>query len=353
MKICYFGDYDPGYARNRILIKGLKKNGIKVFECNNQFTGFFQKIKNLYSQHKRIGSDYDLIIVGYSPASRFATPLAWLISEKILVWDAFYSLYDAWVNDKKLVSKNSPKAWYYWFLDWLNCILADKILLDTDEHIKYFQKIFRIKKEKFIKVLVGSDDEIFYSREKKKSDKFLVHFHGNYIPLQGTEYIIKAAKILENEEIVFRMIGGRGQERQRAIALTNELGVKNILFHDSVKYDDLPLCIAEADICLGIFGDTEKTQRVIPNKIYEGIAMGKPVITADTSAIKEIFENKKNILLCRTADPKDLAEKTLELKNDDEFRKKISNRGNELFLRLCTPKIIAEKLIKEINYEIK
>lgn len=350
MKICYFGDYDRDYARNRILIKGLKKNNVEIIECNNRSLRFFWKIKNLYSRHKKISNNYDLMIVGYTPISRFAVPFARLISSKKIIWDAFYSLYDSWVYDKKLVSKYNPKAWYYWFLDWINCRLADKILLDTEEHIKYFVKTFKIKKEKILKVLVGSDDSVFYPREtEKKSDKFIVHFHGNYIPLQGAKYIIQAAEILKDENIVFRMIGSRGQEYKKSVALANDIGLKNIEFINTVSYEKLPELMAEADVCLGIFGDTDKTQRVIPNKVYEALAMAKPVISADTPAIRELLTDRENILLCCAADPKSLADKIFEMKKEHELRNKIAQQGYELFNKHCKTEIVTNQLLNKLN----
>lgn len=144
MTILYFGNFNPDYARNRVIIRGLEQNGARV----------------VYSWRE----PHDLIIVGYSD-SRWPVPLAWLISlfsSKKLVWDAFYSLYDSWVFDRKLVEPTSVKAKYYWFLDWLSCKLSDRILLDTNAHIDYFIKTFGIDRSKFIRVLIGADDSIFH-----------------------------------------------------------------------------------------------------------------------------------------------------------------------------------------------
>lgn len=163
MTICYFGDFNADYARNKIIIKGLKENRVKVLLCNDRSKGI-RKYFKLKKLHKKFVGKYDLLVMGYSD-SRFMVPLAKLISRKQIVWDAFYSLYDSWVFDRKLVKPRSLKAKYYWFLDWLSCKLADKILLDTNEHIKYFVKTFKIKKDKFIKVLIGADDSIFYPRK--------------------------------------------------------------------------------------------------------------------------------------------------------------------------------------------
>ncbi len=177
---------------------------------------------------------------------------------------------------------------------------------------------------------------------------FQVCFHGNFIPLQGVEYIVRAAKILEShEEIRIEIIGaGFGYDKIRSLA--DELKLDNINFVGKLPIEQLPEHLAQADVCLGIFGDTPKTQRVIPNKVYETIATAKPVISANTPAMCELFEDRKNILFCRYADPEDLAAKILELKDDDELRNKIAQGGYELFQKCAMPRVIAKNLLKRL-----
>ncbi|MCK4539874.1 glycosyltransferase [Candidatus Parcubacteria bacterium] len=351
MKICYFGDYDAGYSRNRVIIKGLKENDVTIFECGSKMLGF-KKLCELYKKHKRIKNKYDIMIIGYSD-SRFIIFLAKILTRKKIIWDAFYSLYDSWVYDRKLVSKYSPKAWLYWLYDWFNCVLADKILLDTDEHINYFVKTFKINRNKFIKILVGTDDNIFYPREQKKDNKFIVHFHGNYIPLQGAEYIIGAAQLIKDKDILFRMVGSKGQKYKEILSLAKKMNLSNIEFLNSVPYHILPELMAKVDVCLGVFGDTDKTKRVIPNKVYEAIAMEKPVITANTPAAQELFVDKKNILFCETANSENLAKKIKEIKNNKILKNNIAKNGYDVFKNKCRPKILIKDLLKQLSDEFK
>ncbi len=350
MKICYFGDYDPDYSRNKVIIKGLQQNGVELVLCRSEIRGrSLVKLIELYRKHNKIKGEYDLMIVGYSD-SRMMVPLAKIISSKKIVWDAFYSLYDSWVMDRALVREKSLKAKYYWLLDWLSCKLSDNVLLDTDEHIKYFVKTFKIDQNRFIKVLVASTaDKIMMDQGPKKNKKFKIFFYGKYIPLQGIEYIIRAAKILENKADLEFDILGSGQEFKNIKKISKELQIKNINFINRVSYRELIGKMRRADICLGIFGKTDKAKRVIPNKIYDAIALGKPVITSNTPAIKELFEDKKDILLCNIADGKDLALKILELKNNFQLREKIAINSYNLFKKECQPKIVAKRLIKDLG----
>lgn len=347
MKICYFGNFDPEYARNKVVLRGLEENGVEILFCRTDKKGLGGLI-DLFKKHQSLKNSYDIMIIGYSD-SRFTVPLARLISRKKIIWDAFYSLYSSYVFDRKLINPQGLKAKYYWFLDWLSCKLANKILLDTNEHIKYFVRVFKEKPQKFMRSFVGTDDLVFYPRSGVKNhNQFLIHFHGKFVPLQGTEHIVSAANILKNEDIVFQLIG-QGQEYERVRKLAEEFGLKNINWIDKVKYEELPDFIKKADVCLGIFGNTPKSKLVIPNKVYEAIAMAKPVISGDTPAIREFFTDREDILLCKTADPEDLAKKILELKNNPELAKKIAEGGYKLYLKNATPKIIGKSLTQTLK----
>ena len=108
--------------------------------------------------------------------------------------------------------------------------------------------------------------------------------------------------------------------------------LRNIYFSNkNISLENLSKEINSADICLGIFGRSDKTQKVIPNKAFEIIACKKPLITSKTPAIKELFQNKKNCVLCKISDSDSLANSILYLKKDKKLREKISKEGYKLF----------------------
>ncbi len=362
MTVCYFGIYNPNHSRNRLNIKGLRLNGVEVLECNTRERGF-GKYWELIRLHWPMRHKYSVMIVGFP--GHPIMPLAWLLAklyEKKIIFDAFISLYDSFVFDEKKYDPRSFPALKYWLVDWLSCVLADRILLEVNEYAKYFIRTFKIHPKKFRKVLVTCDDEIFrpllVSRQARDhpprisggvegevEHKFLVHFHGTYIPAQGIPYIIGAAKLLKDEGINFNIIG-RLKDYQPVMEQTKIDGLVNIHFHDFMPYERLAEMMAEADVCLGMFGDTEKAKRAGAFKIMEAMAMKKPLITGDTPAVREFLTDKENALFCRISDCWDLAQKILELKNKPELREKLAASGYNLFVQTMTPKKIGEELLK-------
>jgi len=344
MKICYFGDYDPEYSRNNVVMKGLRKNGVDVIPCQVP-TSFRRKYYMLWKKHRALRGQYDVLVVGYS-ISRFMAVFAKLVSEKRVVWNPLFSLYDSWVLDRKLVSKWHPKAWYYFFLDWVACVAADGILLDTNQSIDFFCRSFHVRKDKFKRIFVGTDEEVFYPREKKRNeeDTFSVSFHGGFIPFHGVRYIIEAAEVLQKENIRFTIIGF-GQTYKQDRQLAESLAVKNIEFVPPVSYRELAEQIASADLCLGVFGNIERVNRVIPNKIFEAVASGIPVLTASSTAVKELFADGESIMFCNSMDAKDLAQKIVLLKENKELRRKIAESALAVYCEQAS--------IKKIGAEVK
>lgn len=273
-------------------------------------------------------------------------PVAKAMTVKPLVFDAVLTLYETEVVDRQRINRESIKAKLWYFLDYNALHEVSLVLSDTNTHAKYYSSFFNVASNKFRRVFVGSDDEVFYPRAVvKESDCFLVMYWGDFIPLQGVKYIIRAAKLLERYEDIKFELRGSGQTFQEVYELSKSLGVKNITFVSAwVSYDELPNCVAKADVCLGIFGETEKAKRVIPNKAFEALAMRKPLITGDSPAAREILVDRLNSILVPMANPEALAEAILTLKEDEELRNRIAENGYGLFKKKLSPKAIGKEL---------
>jgi glycosyltransferase involved in cell wall biosynthesis len=348
MRACYYGAYHGEYARNRIIINGLKKNGVEVLECNSSLPFLKRTLKLL---KKAISLDFDIIIVGYpGHLDVFSAKLISILKRKPLVFDAFISTYNTIVEEWGLVKKTSLKAKYYYYLDKLSCKIADKVLLDTEQHISYFCKRFNLPRNKFRQIPIGADESIFCPKETLESEKFLVLYYGRTNPLHGLEYIIKAAKIVEEQDIEFLLIGSNRPFRELRDAYKETS--RNIIFKDEVPFEDVPEYIAKAYIGLGVFGGTDKAMMVVPNKAYEILAMKKPLVTGDSPAASSVLTNNEHAILCKMADPEAIAESILLLKSDEKLRKRIAENGYKLFRERFASKVIGGE-VKGLLEELK
>jgi len=345
LKVCFFGIYNPEYSRNRVLMSGLMENGVEVIECRSDKKGLL-KYFDLMKKHWKIRKSYNVLFVAFPGFQTMI--LAKFLTRKKIIFDCFAPLYESEVLDRGNTKQGSLKAKYYWWLDKFSARLADKVLLDTDEHIKYFVKEFGLNPsvdgEKFKRIFVGTSPDFFCPKDKLgKNNIFVVQFHGNYIPLQGVDYIMEAINLMRNnKEVRFNLIGSNIKEK------FYDKNITNVDFKENVPVENLVEYISEGDICLGIFGDRQKTQRVIPNRIYECIACKKPMITADTPAIRELF-NENDLYLISEANPQELVRAILKLKEDKRLGEKLAENAYNKLIQKAIPDILAKELIKIIN----
>ena len=347
MKVLFISGREATYTRNSVILKGLKANGVEIIECTDSSKSYLLRYPKVLLQFiLKMRDDFDIIFIGF--LGQPLVPIIKKLSNKPIVFDAFLSTYDTMCYDRKKLKPNSVGGRFFYWLDKRSCELADKVLLDTNAHIDYFVNTFGLNRDNFQRLFVGADDSIFYPIDLDEDKTiFRVFYYGTYLPLQGIEYIIKAAKKLEAyKDIKFKIVG-KGMEYKKIMKLVQKSDVNNIEFVDWIPYKKLSLEIAKADVCLGgHFSKIDKAKRVISGKTYQFIAMKKPVIIGDNPANKELFEHRKNAMLVEMANADALADAILELKKNDGIREQIAESGYKIFIDQCTPHAIAKDIKK-------
>lgn len=367
MIVCYFGTYDADYVRNRVLIEGLRAQGVRVIECHRAvWANTEQKVRaarrgilnprlwlayarayaGLLGRYLRVGH-YDIMVVGY--AGHFdvllARALTWL-ARKPLVFDAFLSLHETVVVDRGLTSDRSLLARFLYGIESVGCALADRVLLDTAAHARYFAAKYALPIGKFRRLWVGAEDVIYHPGESDRVEGTLVVIYfGKFIPLHGVEHILEAARELrEHTDIRFEFVGG-GQTYAEMRHRAEEWQLANVDWGPEWL---APHLLAErvrhADVCLGIFGTSEKATRVIPTKAYVALAMRKALITEDSPAAREVLIHGQHALLCPAGDAQALARCILALKENARLRAEIAQNGYTLFRERFTPQAIGAEL---------
>ena len=319
------------------MIRGLRDNGVQVIECHagvwgeiedkSQVSGWLQRLRLLFRwiasypwlilRYLRLPK-HDAVIIGYM--GQLDVLVLWLFAKLRgvpIVWDAFISLYDTVVIDRKLASKNSIVAYLLYATEWIASRAASQLLLDTRSHAEYFEQLYRLPPHSVHHVYVGVDIDAFRKNTvvKKTQEVFTVLFYGQFIPLHGIDIIVHAAKIIEQyrEKNIRWVIIGEGQEQPRIDEFIKEADIKSIHRISWIRYERLIEYINKADVCLGIFGASGKATRVIPNKVYQILAAGKPLITGDTPAIRELLSESTTVRLVEPGNPDALASAVLHL----------------------------------------
>jgi glycosyltransferase involved in cell wall biosynthesis len=183
-------------------------------------------------------------------------------------------------------------------------------LTDTNAHREIFQKLLGKRIDRMRVLPVGVRDLPLLP---PASGEIVVQYAGTYIPFHGVEVILRAAKMLP--ELRFELIG-KGQTYPAAIKRGGELKLKNAHFVNGYfSKDELMGMQARSTIMLGVFADAPKTRYVVPTKIYEALALGRPLVTAESPALREFFTPGEHLITVPPADPTALADAILDLVN--------------------------------------
>ena len=230
---------------------------------------------------------------------------------KRVIFDAFTSMYDSLVDDRRTVKRGSIRSFYLYIQDYLCCHLADVLVFDTQGHKDYFFKAFKIKPNKTCVILPVTVDLDWIDQQPPREmskEKTEILFYGSFIPLQGIETILQSVNLTKDLPVHFSIIG-KGQTYSQMLELAKNLHIQDrVTFIQPTTYAEIVGYIKSADLCLGIFGVTEKAQRVIPNKVLECAACGKPTITGINPDMAKFFKDKESIFFCPMGDPKALSE---------------------------------------------
>ncbi|GAB4432835.1 MAG: hypothetical protein OHK0040_03010 [bacterium] len=365
MKVCYFGTFEEDYPRNITFIEALKKVGVDVMVCHASIKadksslGKVTYLPKLFLSYirvyfflvlKALSLQCDAVIIGY-PAH-----LDVLIFYRIfklkgipLFFNPLVSLYDTFVYDRMTFKEGSMLAKLIFFIDKLAFSLPEKVFIDTNAHRDFLSELFGVSKERFTVIPVGALEPFFTDEEVEKAEYFQILYCGKYIPLHSVETIVKAANLLKTEkEIKFKLIG-TGQEYRKIRKIVADEHIDNIEFIEWMNPEELAKEIKRSHIVLGIFKREGKASRVVPNKVYDALAAGAVVVTEDSDAVREFFQDGEQLFLVEPENPKKLAEKIKWIKDNYQLAQKTAKNGYDAVRRFASLENIGELIKKELQ----
>ncbi len=344
MRVLYFGTYDRAYPRNAQVISALTGAGVEVRERHrdvwdrrhNWTMGVRQMLRvagaeRSLSKRGDDARDVDALIVGYP--GHFDLPAARRIARgRPVVFNPLVSLYDTLISDRGRFRRGTPAAGVVHIADRRAFRRADVVVADTSAHAQFFRSEFGLGDVEVC--FVGAEDRLFRPGWQPETP-FHVLFVGKLIPLHGLETILAAAAL--TPEIPFRVVGS-GQ--------LDALVAKrppNVDWVSWVDYEDLPGEIQSAGCVLGIFGTGAKAARVIPNKVFQALACGRPVITAATPASGELLTDELDALLVPPGDAAALARAVRRLEADRTFAERLGAAGRETYVAHASEAVLGAR----------
>ncbi len=354
MRVLYFGTYERDYPRNAQVISCLRRAGVEVEE---RHVAVWEGRRDNWSAGagaaarlglaelellRRAPGAFDAVLVGYPghfdlPAARHSA------RGRPVVFNPLVSLADTFVSDRGRFRSGSVAARALAAVDRHALRAADLVVADTRTGADHLAELAGLPRERIEVAYVGAEERVF-GPGWSPAEPFTVLFVGKLIPLHGVETVLGAARAAP--ELRFRLVGSGQLD-----SLVRERPA-NVDWIPWVEYERLPEELHRAGCALGIFGTSEKAKRVIPNKAFQALACGTPLVTADTPGARELLVDGESALLVPPGDARALAEAVQRIAADPELAQRLSAGGRAAYEAHASEDVLGRRWRELIEQEV-
>lgn len=231
---------------------------------------------------------------------------------------------------------------------------ADHIIVLAEGSVSYLKEK-GVSEDRISYIPNGVHPEHFNPRRSREEarqtfgfEKFTLVYTGAHGPANALHTILEAADALRDNSTIEFILVGDGPVKSDLQARACEMGLKNLRFMGPVAKSEMPDLLSAADAAVITLKDARTFYNsVSPNKLYDYLAAGKPVLCAIPGEMAKLVEQQGCGLVSQAEDGKSLAEKVLSIISlTEQERKDMGTRGRELVLdKFSRPKLVS-KLIK-------
>jgi len=161
------------------------------------------------------------------------------------------------------------------------------------------------------------------------ADRFVVLYAGAIGPANGLDVVLDAAERLRGTTALFVLVGD-GKARGELVKAAEYRGLGNIRFVPAQPKRMMPATIAAADVCLASLRDIPLFRTTYPNKVFDYMAAGRPVLLGIDGVIRNVVENAGAGIFVQPGDGMALARGVLRLMGDPGEAKAMGQRGRDV-----------------------
>lgn len=220
---------------------------------------------------------------------------------------------------------------------WLESFLyarADTLLVNSPAYRDYLLNR-GIPEAKVFLVANGVDTSQFnpagrgeaMRRQWGVGNKFVVTYAGALGQANAIEGILKAADRLRARKDIVIILAGAGKDEARLKRRSQEMGLDNLRFVGSLPKSDMPAALAASNACIATLQNIPMFNTTYPNKVFDYMAAGRPVVLGIGGVIAEVVERAHGGIVVTPEDDRAMARAIKRLADDGELRRQMGRDG--------------------------
>jgi len=219
--------------------------------------------------------------------------------------------------------------------EWLERFLyhqANRVIVNSPGFIHHVQS----RGAKDVELVPNGTDTVMFNPQVGGSSfrqahglegKFVVLYAGAHGMSNDLGVILDAAKRLLTHPNIILVLLGDGKDKPALQARARQEGLGNLLFLPPIPKIDMPAALSGADACIAILKPVEMYKTTYPNKVFDYMAAGKPVILAIEGVIREVIENAGAGIPVTPGDPAALSDAILRLADDPALARQMGQNA--------------------------
>jgi glycosyltransferase involved in cell wall biosynthesis len=156
----------------------------------------------------------------------------------------------------------------------------------------------------------------FRQRHGLPAEAFVVLYAGAHGLSNDLGVVLQAAEMLKAEARILIVLLGDGKDKPALQAKAEELKLSNVRFLPPLPKVDMPEALAAADACLAILKPISLYSTVYPNKVFDYMAAGRPVLLAIDGVMRKVIEEAEAGRFVAPGDALALAQAITEMASD-------------------------------------
>jgi glycosyltransferase involved in cell wall biosynthesis len=177
------------------------------------------------------------------------------------------------------------------------------------------------------------------------ADTFVVLYAGAHGMSNDLGVVLEAARLLQERKSGVRIVLlGDGKEKPRLVQKAVEMKLANVLFLPPVPKTEMAGALAGADACLGILKPVEEYKTTYPNKVFDYMAAGRPVVLAIDGVMRQVVEAAGCGIFSPPGEAQALAEAIIQLADDPRRSRLMGLAGRKYLEEHFNREEMAEKL---------
>jgi glycosyltransferase involved in cell wall biosynthesis len=160
-------------------------------------------------------------------------------------------------------------------------------------------------------------------------NKFVVTYAGALGLANDIPTILQAAERLGADPSIMFVIVGDGKDRPQLESIVARKGLTNVIFAGPVPKSQLAQALAASDVCVATLKNIPMFRMTYPNKVFDYMAAGRPVVLAIDGVIRDVVEGTGAGVFVEPGNPTSIADAVRKLKEDPELRLRMGRSGRE------------------------